>query len=71
MRANYSLSLLLSTLSVALAFAPHGQKPAFASSSMMHMTNEGAADHDTVDKYRDGLSISRKDKKQVGNVICK
>jgi hypothetical protein len=70
MRA-YSLSLVLSTLSVAVAFAPHSSsRPAFASSSLMRMTEE-AADHDTVDKYREGLSISRKDGKKVGSFICK
>lgn len=71
MRA-YSLSLVLSTLSVAVAFAPHSSsRPAFASSSLMRMTEE-AADHDTVDKYREGLSISRKDgKKDIIDVTMK
>lgn len=56
---------------MAVAFAPHSSsRPAFASSSLMRMTEE-AADHDTVDKYREGLSISRKDGKKVGSFICK
>ena len=65
MRA-FSLPLILSTLPAALAFAPHASKPAFSSASSLLRMTEEASDHDTVDKYRDGLSISRKDGNKVG-----